>query len=196
MKHIRHIHHIIPKHAGGTDDPSNLISLTPEEHAEAHRELYEQYGRVQDKVAWMGLAKLATNKEIIAELLAQPKSKEHKQKISEAHKGMDKPWLVGSKVTGAKKGVLKTDEHKQNISKGKLGKPNPKLIGNSNASGSRQKTEAHLDAIKKSLNTDEVRAKSKATRDAKSIVSCPHCGVQGKEGGNMKRYHFNNCKDK
>jgi hypothetical protein len=45
---MKHLHHIIPKHAGGSDDPSNLIELTPEEHANAHLELYHQYGRPQD----------------------------------------------------------------------------------------------------------------------------------------------------
>ena len=28
----------------------------------------------------------------------------------------------------------------------------------------------------------------------KPIVACPHCGTEGKIGGNMKRYHFDNCK--
>lgn len=49
---IYHIHHIVPRHMGGTDDPSNLVKLTVEEHAEAHRELYEKYGRLEDKLAW------------------------------------------------------------------------------------------------------------------------------------------------
>lgn len=52
---IYHTHHIVPRHAGGTDDPSNLIKLTIEEHAEAHRVLYEQYGRWQDLYAWKTL---------------------------------------------------------------------------------------------------------------------------------------------
>lgn len=51
-----HWHHIIPKHAGGTDDPSNLIRLTIPEHAEAHRLLWEQHGRPEDKLAWLMLA--------------------------------------------------------------------------------------------------------------------------------------------
>jgi hypothetical protein len=51
-----HKHHIIPRHAGGTDDPSNIAELTVEEHAEAHRILYEQYGRWQDEVAWRMLS--------------------------------------------------------------------------------------------------------------------------------------------
>ena len=48
-KNFYHRHHIIPRHAGGTDDPSNIIELSVEEHAEAHRILYEQYGRWHGK---------------------------------------------------------------------------------------------------------------------------------------------------
>lgn len=47
-----HKHHIVPKHAGGTNDPSNLVWVTIPEHAELHRVLYEQYGRLGDKMAW------------------------------------------------------------------------------------------------------------------------------------------------
>lgn len=50
-----HKHHIIPKHMGGTDDPSNLIDLTVEEHALAHKELWEKHGKWQDLVAWRAL---------------------------------------------------------------------------------------------------------------------------------------------
>jgi len=56
-----HKHHIIPRYLGGLDDPSNLVELTVEEHAEAHRLLYEQHGNWQDYVAWQGLAKLDAN---------------------------------------------------------------------------------------------------------------------------------------
>jgi hypothetical protein len=53
---MKHWHHIVPKHAGGSDDPSNLVHLTVEEHAEAHKKLWEQYGRWQDKIAWKTLS--------------------------------------------------------------------------------------------------------------------------------------------
>ena len=56
----KHKHHIIPRHAGGTDDPSNIVELTIEEHAEAHRKLYKKYGRWQDKVAWKSLSQQIT----------------------------------------------------------------------------------------------------------------------------------------
>jgi len=52
---MKHKHHIIPRHMGGSDDPSNLIELTVEEHAEAHRKLWEQYGNIKDYCAWKGL---------------------------------------------------------------------------------------------------------------------------------------------
>ena len=44
-------HHIVPLHAGGIDDPSNIEFLTLEEHINAHKELYEKYGRWQDLLA-------------------------------------------------------------------------------------------------------------------------------------------------
>ena len=93
---IYHVHHIVPKHAGGTDDPSNLVRLSVGEHAEAHRVLYETYGREEDRSAWLGLSGVHSNEETVylAEQLGRakgglankdiPKSKEHKQRISEA----------------------------------------------------------------------------------------------------------------
>jgi len=53
---MKHIHHIVPKHMGGSNDPSNLIELTIEEHAEAHRKLWEKHGKWQDKIAWKTLS--------------------------------------------------------------------------------------------------------------------------------------------
>ena len=49
---IYHRHRIIPGHQGGTYAPENVVLLTVEEHAEAHRKLYEEHGRWQDKLAW------------------------------------------------------------------------------------------------------------------------------------------------
>lgn len=53
---IIHKHHKIPKHMGGTDDSSNLEELTIEDHAEAHRLLWEQFGKWQDWLAWKSLS--------------------------------------------------------------------------------------------------------------------------------------------
>lgn len=68
---MKHLHHIIPRHMGGTDDPSNLVYLSVEEHAEAHRVLFETYGRWEDKIAWLGLSGQATKQEVIKMVLSE-----------------------------------------------------------------------------------------------------------------------------
>jgi hypothetical protein len=62
---MKHKHHIIPKHMGGTDEASNLIELTIEEHAKAHEKLYEQHGHWQDYLAWKGLLGLISHDECV-----------------------------------------------------------------------------------------------------------------------------------
>ena len=49
---------------GGSDDPSNIIELTTEEHALAHKKLYEEHGKIQDYVAWKALSGCIGKEEI------------------------------------------------------------------------------------------------------------------------------------
>lgn len=67
---MKHMHHVIPKHMGGTDDSGNLVELTIEEHAEAHKKLYEQYGLWQDYLAWQGLSGMMDKQELIRQMLS------------------------------------------------------------------------------------------------------------------------------
>lgn len=98
---MEHKHHIVPKHAGGTDDPSNLVLLTIEDHAIAHKVLYGLYGRWQDKLAYEGLMKqkpVETRLQAIREGIARRDNSynqdpERCKKISEAHKGKPKSEL-------------------------------------------------------------------------------------------------------
>jgi hypothetical protein len=100
---MKHKHHIIPRHMGGTDDPSNLIELTIEEHAEAHRILWEEHGLWEDRIAWLGLAKLIGKEEILREVLSNrklkgiPKPKGFGEKIRKAIKGRE-PWNKGKTI--------------------------------------------------------------------------------------------------
>jgi hypothetical protein len=80
---VTHKHHIIPKHMGGSDDPSNIIELTVEEHAEAHKILWEKYGRWQDEIAWKGLSGIIGHEEVVREILSRSASNTHKRRLSD-----------------------------------------------------------------------------------------------------------------
>jgi len=88
MKPIYHIHHIVPKHMGGLDNPENLVKLTIEEHAEAHKKLYEQYGNKFDHIAYLALSKQIGVEEANYMKLLGPKNwtPEGKRRLSESAK--------------------------------------------------------------------------------------------------------------
>ena len=82
---MKHKHHIIPRHEGGSDDSSNLIELTIEEHAEAHRLLYEEYNRREDYIAWKSLSGLLNKQEIVLELCSLAGKKQGKINADSGH---------------------------------------------------------------------------------------------------------------
>lgn len=87
-----HKHHILPRHAGGTDDASNIVMLTIEQHAEAHRVLYEQHGRWQDLCAWKVLSGQVTAGEAATEAArrtntGRKKTASHRLKLAIAKLG-------------------------------------------------------------------------------------------------------------
>lgn len=121
----KHKHHIIPKHVGGTDDVTNLVELTIEEHALAHKELYEKYGRWQDRVAWLSLSGIMKEEERIYEILRNSNpggykhSEESRKKISIANKGKKRSmpaWNKGKTfpgIGGRKKGTKWSESERQ-----------------------------------------------------------------------------------
>jgi len=78
---MMHLHHVVPRHAGGENGPTVLVTL--EEHTEAHRLLWEQHGRWQDYVAWKALSGHIPYKE--ARRLAMVEGGKYASKL---HKGM------------------------------------------------------------------------------------------------------------
>jgi len=204
---IYHNHHIIPKHVfkseklrktiteeqfeKGVDHPENLIKLTIPEHAEAHRLLYEEYGRWQDELAWKFLSR-----QII---------------INEAGNIGYHYWLEN----GGREELSLRSKGDKNVSKlpevrNKISKSIKALQGikcNTPESISKRlktmslKSDKELEEIKekqrgpRGKQSKEWVDKRKLTGYTYDIDCCPHCNTSG-GGGNMKRYHFDNCKEK
>jgi len=108
----KHKHHIVPKHAGGSNDPSNIVSLTVQEHAEAHRLLWEKHGLTADFVAWKMLsgktdeaeqARLELAKEGFVKFLKSERSDSWKQSISKSLLGRKQSEESKSKKSKALK---------------------------------------------------------------------------------------------
>lgn len=123
MDKILHKHHKIPRHVGGTDDASNIEFLTIEEHAEAHRKLYDEFGRQEDYLAWRGLAGLIGKDDLVKEkcslnssrpgelnpFFGKTHSEKTKKKISESQKRrkLERPESF--------KTYERTEQHKKQI---------------------------------------------------------------------------------
>jgi general stress protein YciG len=63
MKINYHTHHLVPKHAGGTDDPSNLVRVNVAMHAFLHKLRYKETGDTWDKIAYEALEGQITHAE-------------------------------------------------------------------------------------------------------------------------------------
>jgi hypothetical protein len=107
---IYHRHHIIPKHMGGTDDPSNIIKLTVEEHAQAHRKLYEKYGKVEDLWAYQLLSNQLSYQDGFQKLLTKNAYDTH---LKQKEKG-----------TGLYDSALQSKKGKKGAAASQLGKKN------------------------------------------------------------------------
>ena len=175
---MKHLHHIIPKHMGGTDDPSNLVELTVAEHAQAHKELYEKYSKKEDLCAYYMLSGKSQDpefKKLVCSLGGNASYKKRKEL------GIEHLPFFGSNLTD--------DEKREICSKG------GKIQGKRNTeSGHIQRIQKLSDPIaagKKGGATTLARGKGSFADPVERLKSASKGGkTQGKrnaESGHLKR---------
>lgn len=114
-------HHIVPRCMGGTNDPSNLVSLTPEEHFVAHQLLVKIYagedklvfalavmsGKNNNKMFGWHRRKLAeAQRTAKTGVKLGPQSEAHRAAIGDANRG-EKNGMFGKKASEETKAKLK-----------------------------------------------------------------------------------------
>lgn len=181
---IKHKHHIIPRHAGGTDDPSNIIELNLHEHAEAHKKLYEEYGRPEDKLAWQCLSGMLSKEEIIQQIckLAGEKGGAKGGRAGRGKKQTNE-HIESRKVFGEKNGMYgrkwseEENKKRKDFMKNKVRESSGEWLGTTNL----------LNSVK--------RRKELGVLPSQLEWIC-NCGKTGKGLSNYTRWHGNNCKFK
>lgn len=157
---------------GGGDEEENIVELTIEEHAEAHRILWEQHGFREDYIAWKALSGQMTMPEIRREV-----GKNALKRYYETH-DFHKPWLgktrpesTRDKIRAARKRQAPPDAEARK----KMSDAGKKLKGIS-------KSDSHKAALR-----DAALKRTKAP--------CSVCGAEFTPAM-LNRWHNDNCRRK
>ena len=95
-----HVHHIKPKHAGGTDDPSNLLKCNIAMHAFLHELRYKETGDILDKIAAAAL-RGQIGKEEAQYRAANEMSNRWKRENPEKHREISREGNLAAQQVGA-----------------------------------------------------------------------------------------------
>ncbi len=110
---------------GGSDADDNKVELTVEEHALAHKKLYEEHGKREDWVAWKGLAEQIGKEEIWLErsslggkkMKGYKKSKTHIENLSIAQTGKKQTEETKKKIAESQRGNKSFNINKPGVRK-------------------------------------------------------------------------------
>ena len=173
-KNIYHYHHIIPKYRCkeigiDPDFPENIIRITRAEHAEAHYHRWLKHKDRRDLWAASIIAKGEMDGLDTSgdknPFYGKKHSAESRKKMSDASSG-EKNYFYGKHLS---------EEHRKKLSDSKKGEKNH-FYGKSHSNETRKK----MSVAQKGVPHPK--------------ITCPHCSKLG-GNSNMKRYHFNNCKE-
>jgi len=180
---ILHKHHIIPKHMGGSDDPSNILKCNAAMHAFLHHQLWLEYGKKEDYLAWLGLLGHISKDELLKEIY-----KENGRRCGKANKGRQ-GWNKGVPMTEEQKIKLripKSEETKQ-----KLRKPK----SNTDKMGRYKRTDETKNKLKKAVKKQfDEDGRKKHSEIMKSLrATCPFCGMESNKSNITRHVKAKRC---
>jgi hypothetical protein len=184
-------HHIVPRCLMGDNSKENIVRLTPEEHYVAHQLLIRIHPN-NPKLVYAAMLMTQSNdgtrtnnklfgwiRRRLAEARRVPHSEERKRKNSEAQKGKKLSAETRAKMSASRKGVPRPEIQKIRCSEAQKG---------------RKKTPEQIEKTRQASLKSWAEMKANDSVPIRPMILCPHCGKEGKN--NMRRYHFDNCKNK
>lgn len=166
---MKHKHHIIPRHIGGTNDATNIVELTIEEHTDAHKILFERDGRLEDECAWKMLSGKTKEGEILRIELAKKGTKKYQLDPVRSSK-----WKL--RISESLKGKTQSEESRKKRSKSlklayKEGRVNTKNLWKNPYKPTKQDHQKMAAARKKSRTwNDAVRSPETAEKKRLSSI--------------------------
>lgn len=212
-------HHIIPSCMGGPDNKENLVLLTGREHFICHWLLYKANPSNYKLAKAFGMMMLSPQGNIRssryfdkcrkafseAQALMYENMSVEERRMKFGHGKGGRHIRTEEHIRILKemdRSYLKTEEYRENMSIATAGEKNG-MYGKKHTEESKRKmsdcripeemskkTKTHWD----SLSEEQRKERTKNMSGPRKEQTCPHCGKTGR-GGNMKRYHFDNCKD-
>jgi uncharacterized membrane protein len=200
---------------GGDNNDTNLVRLTGQEHFDAHMLLANAYPHIPGLVLAAKRVSTVNGIKISNDEYALLKENASNA-ISTLLTGIIRSPETCEKIRKARlqtngfKGKHHTDEVKEIISNllsgennGMFGKKHTKTVcdGLSVLHSGKTLSDRHRAILKEShvsgwLHTDEVKDSMRIAWKNRAFATCPHCGIQSKNTGNLNRWHFDNCKMK
>jgi hypothetical protein len=198
---MKHRHHIVPKHRGGTDDESNLTRpLTPAQHAMWHFCEWQLHGFHEDYLAWRGLAGFYGKEKIIEELMKEGRRKAGIASAKTTKRLIKEGTFILLQADVQRKAVEASQKTQRAlIEQGQHSLQNPEMRARK-AKEDSEKQKALWEEGKNPLQQPDVAKRARkscsmrlSTKNSELFI-CPHCGKSGRGMANMKRYHFDKCK--
>jgi hypothetical protein len=101
---LKHKHHIVPQHRGGTNDVSNIVEISITQHAMWHYAEWQLYGSEWDRIAWKGLSGIASSSETVRAVQVESGRNVRRNQLGIFSPDYDKGkgGRVGGKIAGKK----------------------------------------------------------------------------------------------
>lgn len=201
-------HHIVPLCLGGTNNKTNLVRLTARQHFLAHWLLYKIHRTTKLAHAWFSMCRISGGQESrsINSHLFELCKNERTKLFSKSMVGRNNPFY-------GKHHSQETIDILSNIHKGKIYKTQEQIQDWVERVAKKTKTAEHRKKISRpgfimlqNIHTSEIirvaktdcRSSSDEWINPKKFkkerkYKCIHCGILA-NGGNLKRWHNDNCK--